>query len=150
MSNYNEQTGGLWSVDIYLSSGVSGWSPVMNDDNSNLLVFPSVAATLQVEENGITIREINNTSTNGSLFNTGLIINTIGLDKGVQSVLDELNHKEVIIKTTDHEGIKKIYGTNLNPLTINVQTQLGQNKEQGQGATITCNGTTLKRAIYLT
>lgn len=149
MSNYNEQQGGLWSIDIYEVATVTGWSPVMNDSNGNLLVFPAPVTTFQVEEDSINVREDQQVNSSGKTYTTSLSMNTIGLDAGVQAALDAIDHKLVVVKTTDHDGVVKLYGSNITPLTILSQTTTGQNREQGKGAVINCAGTTLHRAIYL-
>lgn len=149
MSKYNEQSGGLWSIDVYLASSVTGWQPVMNDDNAVLLVFPNESITLQIEPDKINLREPVSTNSNGELFNTALSMNTIGLSKEVQQAIDFYNHKDVIVRTTDLEGVKKVYGTHLTPLQFLAQLAPGSTQEQGQGYQISCAGTTLSRGIYL-
>ena len=149
MSSYNEQSGSVWSIEVFLASSVTGWQPRMSDENASLLVFPSPPINLQLEPANVNVRENDDAGTNGAMQSVTISFNTIGLSKEVQQEVDKINHKLVVVRTTDLEGVKKVYGTNVTPLTFNAQIVLGTTQEQGQGYQISCSGTTLTRGVYV-
>jgi hypothetical protein len=146
-----EKTGGYLYLKFWLLDEVSDWPLHLTDINSSDLTFTEVHDVIDavVDEESIRIQERARSTKAGRLYQCSAEFDIVTMDQALERLLEFYQYKEGVLEVVDTNGKRKLFGTKDQPLKMNYSTAVGRTIESGVNTSITIEGETRQRAVYL-
>ena len=150
MNNNFEQLGGFESIAFFLIAETSNWPIVLNDETAGLIVHSdSFLDDFGVITDGsIDVNIIPKQSAEGTVYPIEVLFTFLNRTQALENYLDQYQNKPVVVIATLNTGLKKIYGTPLEPLFLNYKIDEGKKAEDPGVISVSIKGETRNRPVF--
>jgi hypothetical protein len=145
-----EQLGGFDTVEFYLLSETANWPIIVNDQTAaqvthvqSLLDNYGVIANDTIDVN-ITPKQ----SAEGTIYPTDVVFVFANRTEALENYLDNYQNKPVVVIAKLNTGVKKLYGTNEEPLILNYKIDEGKKAEDLGIISVSIKGETRNRPVF--
>lgn len=148
--NCEEQLAGVAEIDFYLLDEVSNWPVILNDQNSNQLVFSpdvySVQATIKPDSIKLSVNK--KESASGIVYQINVKMDFITRSEALEQLLEQYENKPGIVHAKLNNEFQKILGSNLEPLYLIYEVDDSTKIDGDALTTLTIKGETSKRPVF--
>lgn len=150
MNNDFEQLGGFDTVEFFLLSETANWPIVVNDQTAAQIThMPSILDTVGVIADSTIDVNINpKQSAEGTIYPIDIVFQFSNRTEVLENYLDRYQNKPVVAIATLNTGIKKLYGTNEEPLILNYKIDEGKKPEDLGIISVSIKGETRNRPVF--
>lgn len=145
-----EQLGGFEKVEFFLLDETDNWPIVVTDETATQISF--VESLLEnygkISDSSIDINISPKTSSEGTVYPTEIVFSFLNRIIELEKYLDFYQNKPLVVIGYLNTGLKKLYGTNEEPLFLTWKIDEGKKIEDLGLITVSIKGETRKRAVF--
>lgn len=145
-----EQLGGFKKVEFFLLEETANWPIVVNDETSAQITHnPSRIENYGIiADDSIDVNISAKQSGEGTIYPTEIVFSFSNRIIELEKYLDYYQNKPLVMVGYLNTGLKKLYGTNEEPLILTYKVDDGKKIEDLGLITVNIKGETRKRPVY--
>ena len=145
-----EQLGGFSKIEFFLISQTSNWPIVINDETSSQITHEDsmIDNYGKIADSSIDINITPKQSPEGEIFPIDIVFSFSNRIIELERYLDYYKNKELVVIGYLNTGLKKIYGTNEEPLFLSYKIDEGKKIDDLGIITVNIKGEIRNRPVF--